>query len=444
MRSFDLAVRCDTLMTLAGGKCELQKDMFLGVKGAQIEEIQPWSSKYLDPKQVQVKRWVEAKGHLIMPSLINGHTHLPMTLYKGLADDHPFADWLFKTILPLERKLTNPEFVRVGTELAVLELIRNGVTTVADMYYFQDSIAEVIDQMGIRGFMGEAVFDSPTPDTEGAPGREWEIIDRMVEKYQGHSRVFPAFGPHATYSCNDATLKQLKKRSEKLGLPILIHVSETQHEVNESIKQYGMTPAERLNAFGLLQPGTVMAHCVHLTPKDIELVAQKGASIIYNPESNMKLGSGAAPVPDFLKAGIPTGIGTDGSASNNDLSLFREMDTGVKLQKLIRQDNTAMTAPQALSLATLGGARALGLEKRIGSLEVGKAADFIAIDLTLPHLQPLHEISSLLVYSCSGSEVQTVVCDGEVLLLEGKHTKADVSGILERVRETAERCFNQT
>ncbi|CAK0769355.1 5-methylthioadenosine/S-adenosylhomocysteine deaminase [Gammaproteobacteria bacterium] len=421
----DIGIRCDYFLPMTDGSPELQRDIFLGIRGSQIAEIKPWN-----PQTCQARTWVQARRKVVLPGLINGHTHLAMSLFRGLADDHPFAQWLHETILPLEAALVNAEFVRVGTSLAALECIRMGVTTVNEMYFYTDVVANVLSAAGLRGFVGEAVTDFPSPADRENNGARYRIMEQIHEKYSTHERIQPSIGPHASYTCSDATILKARDFAYKKNLLIHIHVSETQEEVQSCLKSYGKTPVQRLRDLGLMAGKTVFAHGVHLSATDIDCIAETATAVIYNPESNMKLSSGVAPIHQLLERGIRVGIGTDGAASNNDLSLFREMDTGAKLQKLSQGNNTAMTAADALRLATIGGARALGIDQRVGSLEVGKLADVIVVDLNYPHLQPVHNIASLLVYSASGLEVDTVICHGTIILDNGQYQTMDAQKII--------------
>lgn len=420
MNEFELGIRCDYLLSMANGSSQVGRDYFLGIVGDKIAAVAPWAEK-----PWKTKRLIDAKNKVVMPGLINGHTHLAMSLFRGLADDHPFSDWLFNYILPLEAKLVDPAFVRVGTTLAALESIRFGVTTVCDMYFFADIVADVLEHAGLRALVSEAITDFPSPDDKQLNGKKYEIIDKMREKYSQNARIIPCLGPHTPYTCSDETLKTVRTYSEKQGMPIVIHVSETRNEVEESLKKYSKTPVSRLFDLGILAHKTVCAHCVHVTDQDIELMAKSKASAIYNPESNMKLGAGVAPIPKLLRAGVAVGIGTDGAASNNDLSIFREMDSGAKLQKLSHENNAAITAIQILRLATLEGARALNIDQNVGSLEEGKLADIILVDLLYPHMQPVHDIASQLVYSATGMEVDTVICNGKILMENSKMQTLD-------------------
>ncbi len=411
MKSYDIAIRCGYLLTMKDRNTEVLEDQLIGIEGEKITFIGPWIKEGWTSKN-----FIDASKNAVMPGLINAHTHLPMSLFRGLADDLAFHDWLNKYILPLEGRLVNPEFVRLGAELSLLECIYSGTTTFADMYYFEDEIGDVIDRVGLRTLLGETVFDYAAPDNKKQDGGDYKILDRICEKYSSHPRISPCIAPHAPYTCSDDTLKKVLAYAQNKNIPIQIHVSETKREFDDSLSAYGKTPIKRLWDLGLLSHPSVLAHCVHLSDDDIKILASSKASPVYNPESNMKLGVGAAPIRKLLDSGIRVGIGTDGPASNNDLSLFKEMDAGTKLQKLASGNNTEMTATEALRMATIDGAKALGLESKIGSLEVGKLADVVVVNLRLPHMQPLHNLASQLVYSANGSEVLSVICHGKLLL----------------------------
>ncbi len=415
---------------MKGGDTATQGNMLLGVEKEKITAIEPWAEGTWSATKV-----LRAPHAVIMPGLINAHTHLPMSLFRGLADDLSFDDWLLKNILPLEARVVNPEFVRVGTELSLLEMIAAGTTCMAEMFYFDDEIAEVVDQAGMRALVGESILDFAVPDNKNLDGSDFRIMDKLFEKYQRHERIRPSIAPHSPYTCGDETLKKVLSYAQKKDIPIQIHVSETQGEWERSLKEHGMSPLARLKKLGYLDHPALFAHCVHLDEADTKLLAKSQASPVYNPESNMKLSAGAAPIRRYLDHGIKVAIGTDSAASNNDLNLFKEMDCGCKMQKLVNKSTTALTAPEALRMATLDGAHALGLADKVGSLEIGKLADFIAVDLRAPHMQPLHSIASQLVYAANGSEVQHVVCHGKILFEDRQYRTLDPAAVLQRVHD---------
>lgn len=405
--SFTLGIHCGHLLSMAGGDANIQSNVFIGIHNSQITYI---GSR---PPQVNCPV-VEAQNKIVMPGLINGHTHLAMNLLRGIGDDQSLQEWLEKVIFPLEGSRVNPEFVREGTSLALQECMRSGVTTVCDMYYFEDVVGECIEKVGLRGIAGESFNNYPTPDNKALDENYYRILDRMRERFHQHPRVTVAVAPHAPYTCSDELLSKAARYAQTHSLPFLIHVSETQGEVRDSYRQFGKSPVERLHALGVFDGPAIIAHGVHMSDNDLKILQRHSVGVIHNPESNLKLASGIAPVSDYLRSGIRLGLGTDGAASNNNLNMFQEMDTAAKLQKLKGCDPTAMTAVEALRLATHDGARAIGMEDRIGSIEVGKLADIIVIGYDTPNMQPLHDIPSQLVYAAHGNEVETVICHGQI------------------------------
>jgi len=423
--AFDLGIRAGFLLPMAGGKAEVRQDWFLGVKNGAVALIAPFEPS----RRKASRKFIDARGQALLPGLINGHTHLPMALFRGVADDVSFHDWLFQRILPLEAKLVSKNFVRDGIELALLECIRFGVTTVNEMYFFSAEECVAIDRSGLRAIVAQTMASFPLPEDKAVGLDKFGIVDRLRQKYRNHPRITVAYGPHAPYTCDDELLKKVAAEAAKTGAPIHIHLSETVKEVEESIVQHGSSPVARLAKLGILKRGTTCAHCVHLDGQDRDLMQESGGSVVYNPDSNAKLGAGVAPVVDYLRRGIPVSLGTDGSASNNDLSLFGAMDIGTKLQKLVNADSAVFRAEQALSAATWGGARALGLGDLVGCLEVGKRADMILLDLNFPHLQPVHDLVSQLVYSAQGCEVSTTIVEGKILFEKGRFTTLDAKKI---------------
>lgn len=419
---------------MAGGQADPRSEIFVGIRDGKIAEISPWASGEDARARNAEKRaacadFIDGHSHAIMPGLVNGHTHLAMTLFRGLSDDVPFHQWLFDNILPLEAERVDAEFVRVGTELAALESIRFGVTTVNDMYFFAETIADVLDRAGMRGWVAQGWLSGTLPEDKVLGRDKEKLFRRLWDRYGKHERIVPALAPHAPYTCDDKVFEQVRRISEEFSAPIHTHLSETAREVEDSVRMHGMTPVQRLAKLGVLTPRTLCAHCVHLDEADAETLRACGSGVSYNPDSNLKLSSGIAPIARYLKKGIPVAFGTDGAASNNDLSVFGAMDVGTKLQKLASGENTAMVATDALSCATWDGARAMGLQHEIGSLEVGKSADLIVIGLDHPHLQPLHDLRSQLVYSMQGLEVETVVCAGKVLMRNREFQTLDAQRI---------------
>ncbi len=421
MKVFDLGIHAGQLLSMTGGNAGVQENRFIGVRNGAIAEV----TKFKPAHKSACKRFIDGRGQACLPGFVNGHAHMAMALFRGVADDVSFHDWLFHRILPLEAKLVSKSFVRDGTELAALECIRFGVTTINEMYFFSAEAAATLDRAGLRGIVAQAIAKFPLPEDKLLGTDKFAIVEKLLKAYHGHPRIGIAYGPHAPYSCDDILLKAVAENAGRNGALVHIHLSETAKEVAESRKQFGLSPVERLDRTGLLRAGTLCAHCIHLDENDRNLFQRSGASMIYNPDSNAKLGAGVAPVADYLKRGIPVSIGTDGSASNNDLSMFGAMDIGTKLQKLANEGNSSYGAEQALSAATWGGAQALGLGDKVGSIEVGKRADLILVDLAFPHLQPVHNLASQLVYAAQGCEVSATICEGKLLYERGRFTTLD-------------------
>jgi 5-methylthioadenosine/S-adenosylhomocysteine deaminase len=381
---------------------------------------------------------VDARGRAVIPGLVNGHTHIPMTLFRGLADDLDLNEWLTKYIFPAEAKNVTEEFVRAGTQLGLAEMIRGGTTTYCDMYYFEDAIAEETERAGVRALLGETVIDFPVPDNKTWPAA-MAYVARFVERWKGNRLITPAVAPHAPYTVSEAHLREVRAFSDRTGAPVVTHVAETRKEVEDVTRDHGASPVEYLARIGFLSPRTVAAHTVHLTEGEVNLLKRHGVGSVHNPQSNMKLASGVAPVPQMLRAGVALGLGTDGAASNNDLDMWEEMDTAAKLHKLTTNDPKVLTAEEALALATIGGARALHMESDIGSIETGKRADLVVVDLDGLHQTPRYNIYSHLVYATKAADVRTVVIEGRVVMRDRRLLTLDEPLIKQRARAIRER-----
>jgi len=379
---------------------------------------------------------IDTSGRLVMPGLINAHTHAPMTLFRGIADDLPLETWLYKYIWPAETKLLSPDFVRLGTQLAAAEMIRSGTVLFCDMYFFEDDIAEACKEAGIRVVIGEALVDFPTANCQ-TPEDQLEYTEYLLSQWNDDPLVVPSVQPHSPYAASSELMQQARTLADEYDVPYLLHVAETRSEVQESIEKHGRTPVGRLADLGLLGPTTVAIHGVHLTDEDIELLAQHGAGVVHCPESQLKLASGFTPVPKLLEAGVKVALGTDGAASNNDLDMFGEMGTAARVHKMMAGDPTVVDARQALSMATLEAARVLGLDDELGSLEVGKRGDMIVLDLDVPHMVPVYDITSHLVYAAHASDVRTVIVDGCVVMRDRGLLTLDEDEIFARAREMA-------
>jgi 5-methylthioadenosine/S-adenosylhomocysteine deaminase len=378
---------------------------------------------------------IDARGKLVLPGLINGHTHVPMTLLRGLKDDVTLDVWLKKYIFPAEAKNVTEDFVRWGTRLAAAEQIRGGVTTFADMYYFEDAVAEETKTAGMRGVLGETILDFPAPDNK-TNAAMLEYTEKFLKRWQGDHLIHAAAALHSIYTCSKKTLGDAAALARKYHAPILIHVAEMKKELDDSRTQNGLTPVQYLDSLGLLGADVVAAHCIWVDEADRKILAERQVGCVHNPSSNMMLASGVAPVIEERAAGVHVGLGTDGPAgSNNDLDLMEEMDLAAKLQKATKMDPQALGARAAVEMATIEGARALHMEKEIGSLEAGKKADLILIGLDAPNAVPMYEVYAQIVYALKASDVETVVIDGRVVMRDRKVLTVKESEVIAKARE---------
>lgn len=376
---------------------------------------------------------VDASGCIVMPGLVNAHTHLPMSLFRGLADDLPLMVWLNEHMFPAEAVHIRAETVYLGALLSCAEMLLSGTTCCCDGYFHEDSVAKAVAESGVRGILGQGVIDFPAPGVPD-PARNVTEAARFVESLQGkYDRVEPSIFCHSPYTCSGETLKKAKQAALDHDVLFQIHVAETDGEREQSIAKIGLSPVAYLESLGILDDRTLLIHAVAVDEQDLAIIKQRGAPVAHAPESNMKLASGVAPVSDMLAMGIPMGLGTDGSASNNDLDLFGEMSTAAKLHKVVRKDPAVMNAETVLRMATLGGAGALGMGRAIGSLESGKKADLIVLNARKPHLVPMYCPMSHLVYSARGSDVRDVMIDGRRVVADGKLLTLDVEQLMDEV-----------
>ncbi len=405
------------------------------IDGGKIIDIIP---SEIAENQYVAKTYIEAKDTLLMPGLVNIHTHAAMTVFRGVADDILLLDWLNKYIFPIEKQFVSAEMVTLGTQLAAIEMIRSGTTTFSDMYYFTDEIAQVAKQIGIRAVISEGLLSFPTPNMK-TPETSLEYVENMILKYQNDDLVTIALGPHAPYTCSPELLQKASQLAEKYNVPLQIHLSESTWEFDEYTEKHGLTPTEYLDKLGMLTDRTLTAHSIYLTDSDIHLLAKRGTSVAHNPECNMKLASGAAPVPKMLQCGVNVGIGTDGVASNNNLNMFEEMRSAAFLHKFNSKDPTTLNASTLVEIATINGAKALNLENKIGSIEIGKQADVILVPLNKPHLIPLYNIYSQIVYSMGGSDVDTVIVNGKIVMRNNKILTINEEEVMEKVKVFSEK-----
>lgn len=386
-------------------------------------------------RRYQARQRLDRPEALIAPGLINAHTHAPMSLLRGIADDLPLQTWLEKFIFPAEARNVSPEFVRWGTRLACLEMMLSGATTFADMYYFEEAIAETAREAGMRGVLGETIINFPSPDAK-SPAAALAYTEKFIQRFRNDPLIVPAVAPHAIYTNSDETLRQSRALANRYGVPLITHLSETKRENDESQAKRRMSPAAAMDALGILKGRTLAAHCVWLSDADIQLLKARGTGVAHCPSSNMKLASGVAPVVKMLAANLALGLGTDGPAgSNNDFDLLEEADLAAKLQKVITLDPRAVPAQAALEMATIGGARALGMEREIGSLETGKRADMITMRLDIPRAVPLYNVISQMVYALKGGDVRDVMIEGRVVVSGGRSLTLDAAEVIAKARE---------
>lgn len=433
-QKIDILITGGTVVTMAGPNIEKGS---VAIRDGEIVAVGP--SSEID-KKYSATTVIRAGGMAITPGFVNAHTHVPMTLFRGIADDLDLMDWLTNYIFPAEAKNVDREFVKWGTRLAAAEMIRSGTTTFADMYYFESDIARETKAAGLRGVLGETVIDFPAPDN-----KTWDAAMQYLRDYakrwKGDRLITPAFAPHAPFTVSKEHLQEVRRLATELGVPILIHVSETRDELRQvAEKQEGVTPGVYLDSIGFLGDDVVAAHGVWLTPEEIKTFAARKTGVVHCPESNQMLASGVAPIVEMIKAGMEVGLGTDGPAgSNNNLDMVEEMASAARLQKVSRNDPKAISAREVLRLATIGGAEVLGLADKIGTLERGKRADVVIIDLQQTRVQPVYSVESAIAYAASGSAVVTTIVDGKILLRHGKLTTLDEAEVMTKAKEYREK-----
>jgi len=411
-KTYDIVVHNGTVLTVNGAFDVLEKGLVCIADG-RLERMEAKASREALPKARQI---IDAQGGIIMPGLVNTHTHAPMSLFRGLADDLPLMTWLNDYIFEAEGRWLNPENVYTGTLLSCAEMLLSGTTTLCDGYFFEDTVAEAVEESGMRAILGQGIIDLPAP---GVPEPDKNVAEalRFIQTWHGKT---PLIGTglfcHSPYTCSEETLRKARRVADETDTLFQIHVAETQSEVRKLQEKHGLSPVQYLDNIGMLNPRTLLVHAIWVDETDIASMARRHVGISVTTESEMKLASGVPPVPAFLKKGLAVGIGTDGCASNNNLDMFQEMDFLSKLHKVKHLDPTVLPAQEVLVLATRGGAEAIGLGDQTGSLEVGKRADLVIVDTRKPHLTPLYDPASHLVYAASGSDVRDVIIDGRVVV----------------------------
>ena len=426
-KDYDIVIRGATVVTV-NESFDVIDNGLICIEGSRLARVDTCPEPDCLPSAARV---IDARGMIALPGLVNAHTHLPMTLFRGLADDLPLQQWLQEHIFPAESRHIHPEAVEIGTLLACAEMILSGTTTCCDGYFLEDDVARAVLRSGMRAVLGQGVVDLPAPGAAD-PADSLPAAERFLARWRSASPMLqPSIFCHAPYSCSSKTLRSAKKAADKAGVLFQIHAAETRAE-SAQLEAGPISPVKYLERLGVLDGSTLLVHRVWLDQDDVEIIARRGATVAHCPESNMKLACGVAPVPELLAAGIAVGLGTDGCASNNNLDLLQEMDTAAKLHKVHRMDPTAADAATVLRMATAGGASAIGLAAEIGTLQPGKKADLVLLSARRPHLVPLYHPVSQLVYAAKGSDVDTVIIDGRVVLENRRLLTLDVDQILDR------------
>ncbi len=430
MEKVDLIIRADYLLTMEGDISVIQ-DGAVAVSGNSITDAGLYrdiSNKYSSDKTL------EGTNRVVFPGLINTHSHAAMVYFRGIADDLPLQDWLEKHIWPNEMKWLTSEFVDDAIELACLEMLKAGVTTYSDMYFYQNTAANKLDKIGMRGVLGSGIIDFPWKDVAQTPDDYFKNCEDLIKNWKGSELVTPCVAPHATFTCGPDNYKRAKKMADQYDVPLHTHLAETQFEVAECEKRYGKTPVEYLDSIGFLSERVNAAHCVWLTDKEIDILAEKKVGVSHCIESNLKLASGIAPLPKMLKAGVKVGLGTDGAASNNDLSILGEMSTAAKVHKVVSMDATVVDSRTALLMATKYGAEILGLGNKTGSIRPGKKADLVIAHLDRPHLTPVYDVFSHITYCMNPTDIDTVIVNGKIVVENGKTITLDEPEVLDKAK----------
>ena len=423
---YDIVVHNGTVLTV-NESFEIIENGRICIRGGTIDGIEAAGTGHPPPDARTV---IDAEGGIIMPGLVNTHTHVPMTLFRGLADDLPLDVWLNEHIFPAEAEHITPEFVRWASLLACAEMALGGTTTCCDGYFFEGEVARAIDEFGLRAVAGQGIIDFPAPGVPD-PSRNLAVARDFATRLAATGgSVSASLFCHSPYTCSADTLRGAKSLADELGVLFQIHVAETKQEVDRCIAEHSMSPIRYLDRLGVLDDRTLLIHAVWVDAEDIGRIAERQCTVSHNPESNMKLGAGVAPVDRMLAAGITVGLGTDGCASNNNMDLFREMDTAAKIHKAATGDPTALDAKSVIRMATIEGARAIGLDDRVGSLAAGKQADLIIINTRRPHLTPIYRPESHVVYAAGAADVDTVIAGGRLLVKERNLLTVDADQIL--------------
>jgi len=431
----DLIIKAGIVITMAKGEVPIP-DAAICIKDGKITGLKRTEGRDVSPAiGVEI---IDARDAIVMPGLVNAHTHAAMSIFRGLADDLPLKQWLFEKIFPAEARFLNPETVYWGSLLACLEMIASGTTSFADGYFFEDETAQAVHESGLRALVAQGVIDFPAPGVED-PKENLRTARDFLTRWGGFSSLItPGIFCHSPLTCSDRTLRRAWEICREFDVPLQIHLSETLDETNEIMKRVGKRPVHYLDELGLIDNRLIAVHAVHLNEEELECLRASDVKVAHVPESNMKLCSGVARASEMVKIGLKVGLGTDGCASNNNLDLFQEMDTAAKLSKVFDGDPVSLKAKTVLKMATTWGAALLGLEREIGTIEVGKKADIIVVDIHSPHLCPVYDPISTLVYSANGGDVRDVIVDGKILMKNREFIRLDSAEIMKRVRKLSE------
>jgi 5-methylthioadenosine/S-adenosylhomocysteine deaminase len=434
IEKIDILITGGTLLTLSRSM-DVIEDAAVGISGGKIR----FACARADAPAASPVETIDATGCAVMPGLVNTHTHLPMTCFRGLADDLPLMEWLHEHMFPAEAKHVNREMIYRGALLGLAEMIRSGTTTCCDSYFYESHVVQAAVDAGLRIVAGQGFIDFSPPDGEELR-KKAAAAEKFIAKWQPLSpMVTPSLFCHSAYTCATQTLQTVKRIADEAAVPFMMHLAETKEEVDIIRSRYGLRPVHYLEKIGVLGGKSAAVHCVWLDDSEMDMLAASGTGVCHCPESNMKLASGNARIPELLKRGVAVGLGTDGCASNNDLDMLLELDTMAKLHKVSTMNPTVMDAATALQIATTGGARVLGLQRLIGSVEPGKCADLIVLDMKKAHLTPLYHLYSQIVYACRGSDVRDVIIDGKVVMRNRRLLTLDVAKVMDDVREIADR-----
>ena len=434
-RVHDVIIKGGTILTMADGSAPIKDGTVFILDGTIVDVQEGGRINGLE----SAGEIIDARDCLVMPGLVNAHTHSAMTLFRGYADDLPLKEWLFEKIFPAEAQYLNPETVFWGSLLACLEMIRTGTTSFIDGYFYQDETVKAAHQAGLRALIAQGVIDFPAPGIPD-PSDGIHVAKDFIERWRGMSELItPSVFCHSLLTCSERTLLEARQLSNDFSLPLQIHLSETFEEVNEVIERTGKRPVNYLNEIGVMNGELIAAHAVHIDENEMELMSAKGTKVVHLPESNMKLTSGISPVKRMIRKGVTVGLGTDGCASNNDFDMFLEMDSAAKISKILDMDPVGLDSRTIMRMTTVWGSDLLGKNGQIGTIEKGKRADLIVIDLKYPHLCPVYDPFSLLVYSASGADVRDVIVNGRILMKNRNFNTLDPHEIMAKIRETCRR-----